>query len=61
MKAKTEVFTVKQIAKSLKLPEPTINSLIVRCKLKPIMRLGNIRLFDEVAVERIRLELNLND
>lgn len=53
----SEVFTIGELADVLKQPPARINYIISRDRLKPAARIANIRLFDEVAVERIRLSL----
>lgn len=60
MDAKTmssQVFTISQIADMLDKSPSRINYIISRDRIKATVRVANIRLFDEVVVERIRLEL----
>ena len=53
---KTEVFTVRQIANRLNQSQSKIDSIIRRNQLKPILRVGGTRLFDELSFEKINLE-----
>lgn len=51
----SRVFTVTEIADILAQPPGRINYVISRERIKPSVRVANIRLFDEIALEKIRL------
>lgn len=50
-----QVFTVGELADILKKSPGRINYVISRDRIKPSVRVANIRLFDEIALEKIRL------
>jgi len=52
-----QVFTVGKIADILEQPPTRINYIIARDRIKANARVANIRLFDEIALERIRSAL----
>jgi hypothetical protein len=54
-----QVFTVPQIAARLGKPRSFIESALKKEGIKPIMRIGNARLFDEIGVEKISLSLTM--
>jgi hypothetical protein len=54
---KTAVLTAGQIAEQLGLPSARIAYIITRHRLKPVARVGIIRLFNEEQVQRICQEL----
>jgi len=51
----SQVLTVAEIAKDLEQTPGRINYVISRERIRASARVGNIRLVNEVAVERIRL------
>lgn len=56
-KMSSQVFTIGQIADILEQSPSRINYIISRDRIKASVRVANIRLFDEVVVEKIRLAL----
>ena len=53
-----EEFTVGEIAEQLKEPPARIAYMISKHRLKPVRRVGIIRLFTQGQVEAIRRELH---
>lgn len=53
----SQVFTVSQVADMLEQSPSRINYIISRDRLKASARVANVRLFDEVVLEKIRLAL----
>jgi len=58
-RAQVQVFTVSQIVARLGKPQSFIESVLKKEGIRPIMRISNTRLFDEIAVEKVRLVLSL--
>ncbi len=58
-KTQVQVFTVTQISQRLGITQSIIESALKREGIKPIMRVGNTRLFDEVAVEKINISASI--
>ncbi len=54
---RTRVFTVAQVADMVGKPKQAVEGLFRKKGIKPALRIGNTRLFDEIAVERLRLVL----
>jgi len=55
--SRTEVFTVEQIAGRLQQPRIKIDAMLRQHHVQPATRVGNVRLFDEAALELIRTSL----
>jgi DNA-binding transcriptional MerR regulator len=51
---KTAVFTIGQIADELKQPPSRLQYLIYKNRIKPVARVANIRLFDQVTLETLQ-------
>ena len=49
-----ELFTIGQIADRLEEPVPRIGYIIAKHRIKPVSRVGIIRLFGEQQIEAIR-------
>ena len=58
-RTQVQVFTVTQISQRLGITQSIIESALKRESIKPIMRVGNTRLFDEVAVAKINLSVSI--
>jgi hypothetical protein len=48
------LYTITQIADSLGEPPQRVKYIVSKYRLKPVQRVGIIRLFDERAIEAIR-------
>ena len=57
---RTQVFTLAEIAGMVSKSKPTVDRLFQKQGIKPVLRIGNTRLFDEIAVERLRLLVSLS-
>jgi len=57
---RTQVFTLAEVAGIVGKSKQTVNRILQKEGIKPALRIGNTRLFDEIAVERLRLALSIS-
>ena len=57
---RTRVFTSAEIAGIVGKSKQTVDRVFQKEGIRPALRVGNTRLFDEIAVERLRLVLSLS-
>ena len=57
---RTRVFTLAEIAGIVGKSKQTADRIFKNEGIKPALRIGSTRLFDEIAVERLRLVLSLS-
>ena len=57
---RTQVFTVAEIAGCVGKSKQTVDRIFQKESIKPALHIGNTRLFDEIAVERLKLVLSIS-
>jgi len=57
---RTQVFTLAEVAGIVGKSKQSVDRIFQKEAIKPVLRIGNTRLFDEIAVERLRLVLSLS-
>ncbi|MBN2317293.1 MAG: hypothetical protein JXM79_25435 [Sedimentisphaerales bacterium] len=56
---RTQVFTLAEIAGMVGKSKQAVDRTFQKEGIKPVLCIGNTRLFDEIAVERLKLALSL--
>lgn len=57
---RTQVFTLSEIVGIVGKSKQTVDRIFQKEGVKPVLRIGNTRLFDEIAVEKLRHVLSLS-